>query len=302
MAACFVRDGGGGSGDDGCERAGDGGAGDEKSVGQAQAQADERRMAVRRAVRCIAEVAEVKGTKEVASMIEERLMPWTMRRVVGRTAQVVFEERLRRGQRAEHAILQADAMTLVPTEANGVSKTVLRLPEDEYRDGEALEVFATSGAEGSLAATTHTCSGKGFAVVSTVEVTLWEMEGMSPKTIFRKAFVDKPTTIDYMPELLEHMRVEFKTSHFWYLANAPVSLYPIVRELREMSYPPGTILLRDGSWTTASGLLSSFLHGVKEHKLEQLEKLHETFPRRSFILLGSCSLVCRTARPLRYSC
>lgn len=269
-AACFLRESG------------------RSGVGEEEA----RRSAVRRVVRLIAEVAEMPRTQEVERMIEKRLGPWLMRRVVGRTLDVRFAEHVRRGHHPSHAILQGEAMMLVPTEADGVSRAVLRLPEDEYKDGEALEVFAAASAEGSLSATTQTCSGRGWAVVSTVEVTLWQMESIEPKTIFRKAFVDQPTTIDYMPELLEHMRVELETSHFWYLANAPVSLYPILRELREQSYPPGTILLRDGSWTTASGLLASFLRGVKEHKLEQLQKLYSTFPRRSVILLGSCSLVC----------
>ena len=90
-----------------------------------------------------------------------------------------------------------------------------------------------------------------------------------------------------MPELYWHIQSVIKdTSPWFYLSASPYNLYPFLRDFREAYYPHGTIILRDSSWMSIPGLLSSLTLGTEEYKVDRMEKIHSWLPRRKMILIG----------------
>jgi len=247
-----------------------------------------RRQVRKQAVKAVIEAAGVGKMEVDEELVEGRLLPWTMKMIVGKTITVKMEIRRNEdGGRTPEQTTRAQSMRLEPGNTSGTSTTILRVPEDEYHDGEVLEVDATTGNDGSIPAKTRICSGKGFGVVSTLEGTLWQLDSSDDPSILRKVFCEVPKPVDGMPELLSQITTKLDNPPIWYLTTAPYCLYPMLRQFRDELYPSGTIVVREIDWTTASGLLASFTEKPKQHKLEQLQQTYIQFPRRSMILIGS---------------
>jgi hypothetical protein len=322
VAAYFTEDGLDLDGDGNAERAVNGYPGDGKDAEEGTQQA------MKRAVAAIAMAAGVPRTKAVEDAVVKSLGPWLFRRVVARTADVTFltlstpasaspaNTPMSVGGWFSHAVSapcgrpderdrdyfpssrgpRPKSCTKHPTEsldascARGLSTTTVRLPDNEYVDGEELVVSPMT--DHSLAATTRLCSGTGFGIISTVENTLWQVDTSDAKSLIRKIFIDPPTPFEGLSGLFCRLNTKLKFPAFWYLAAAPLSLYPKLRAFRdEHDLPNGTILLHDTPWTTVSGLLASFMQDTEDYKLEQLSRVYEQWPRRSMILLGCTSEV-----------
>ena len=247
-----------------------------------------RRQVRKQAVKAVIEAAGVGKMEVDEELVEGRLLPWTMKMIVGKTITVNMEIRRNEddGRTPEQAI-KAQSMRLEPGNTSGTSTTRLRVPEDDYHDGKVLEVHAATGTDGSISARTRICSGRGFGIVSTLEGTLWQLDSSDAPSILRKVFCEVPKPVDGMPELLSHITTKLDNPPVWYLTTAPYCLYPMLRRFRDEHYPGGTIVSRETDWTTTSGLLASFIEDAKQYKLEQLQQTYMQFPRRSMILIGS---------------
>jgi phosphatidate phosphatase APP1 len=90
-----------------------------------------------------------------------------------------------------------------------------------------------------------------------------------------------------MPELYAYIQtVITNTAPFFYLSASPYNLYPFLRRFRDHYYPHGELILRDASWLTVSGLLSSLTLGTEKYKIDRMRKIRRWFPRRKMILIG----------------
>ena len=68
-------------------------------------------------------------------------------------------------------------------------------------------------------------------------------------------------------------------SPFFYLSASPYNLYSFLRDFRSSFYPAGTIILRDTSWKTLSGLFTSLTLNTQEYKVDRMKKVHSWLPR-----------------------
>lgn len=90
-----------------------------------------------------------------------------------------------------------------------------------------------------------------------------------------------------MPELYARIRQLLTPSApFFYLSASPYNLYPFLRNFRDAHFPHGQLILRDSSWMTLSGLLSSLTLGTEKYKVDRIKKIHRWLPRRSMICIG----------------
>lgn len=161
---------------------------------------------------------------------------------------------LTRTLRTNHTVdrsMYKDILELVPEDETGMSMTVVRLPEDEYTDGEELVTCPTVKMRMELTARTRVCSGGGFGVVSTLEGTLWEVDSSDPASVLRAVFTNRqkwdPTSKNEMAKLLEFMRTTLGNPPFWYISLAPYCLYSLLRDLRDQRYPFGVLLMRNST-------------------------------------------------------
>lgn len=108
-----------------------------------------------------------------------------------------------------------------------------------------------------------------------------------PIGILRSTFIDTPQPCPGMPELYKFIAALIKeSSPFFYLSASPYNLYPFLRDFRERYYPHGTIVLRDSSWMSIPGLLSSVTLGTEQYKTDRMTKMHDWFPKRKFMCIG----------------
>ncbi|RYP72754.1 hypothetical protein DL769_004370 [Monosporascus sp. CRB-8-3] len=180
------------------------------------------------------------------------------------------------------------SLKLGPGGRNGISSDIKRLPGIE--NGEHLApTFADvpRGVNGVLEMRTFYAEPEGWAVISDVDDTIKITQTSDPIGILRTTFVDAPSVCPGMPELYWHIQSVIKdTSPWFYLSASPYNLYPFLRDFREAYYPHGTIILRDSSWMSIPGLLSSLTLGTEEYKVDRMEKIHSWLPGRKMILIG----------------
>lgn len=108
-----------------------------------------------------------------------------------------------------------------------------------------------------------------------------------PIGILKETFINPPRPVPGMPELYAGIKSLLPRDTPWfYLSASPYNLYPFLRGFRDEYFPRGTFILRDSSWKTITGLLSSLTMGTEEYKVDRMKKVHGWLPRRKLIVFG----------------
>lgn len=117
----------------------------------------------------------------------------------------------------------------------------------------------------------------------TIKVTMTS----DPIGILKETFINEPRPIDGMPELYTQIKAMLpKDTPWFYLSASPYTLYPFLKEFRNKFYPPGTMILRDSSWRTISGLLASLTMVTEEYKVDRMKKVNSWLPKKKLIVFG----------------
>ncbi|GAP92287.1 putative actin filament organization protein app1 protein [Rosellinia necatrix] len=178
-------------------------------------------------------------------------------------------------------------MKLGPSGHNGISSDIKRLPGG--RDGELVPTFARvpKGANGILEMKTFYAEAEGWGIISDIDDTIKITQTSDPIGILRSTFIDPPEPAPGMPELYRYIHSLVKeTSAWFYLSASPYNLYPFLRDFRQNHFPHGTIILRDSSWMSVRGLLTTLTLGTEDYKVDRMEKIHSWLPRRKMICVG----------------
>ncbi|KAI1371755.1 hypothetical protein F4677DRAFT_456962 [Hypoxylon crocopeplum] len=179
-------------------------------------------------------------------------------------------------------------LKLGPGGRNGISSDVKRLPDS--KDGALLvPTFAEvpKGADGVLEMQTFHAEPEGWGVISDIDDTIKITQTSDPIGILRTTFLDTPEACPGMPELYQFIQSLIReTSPWFYLSASPYNLYPFLRDFRQQNYPHGTIILRDASWMSLPGLLTTLTLGTEDYKVDRIEKIHSWLPKRKIICIG----------------
>ncbi|TRX91060.1 hypothetical protein FHL15_008042 [Xylaria flabelliformis] len=178
-------------------------------------------------------------------------------------------------------------MKLGPSGYNGISSEIKTLPSGN--DGNLVPTFARvpKGANGLLEMRTFFADAEGWGVISDIDDTIKVTQTSDPIGILRTTFIDTPEPTPGMPELYEHIHSLIKPSSAWfYLSASPYNLYPFLRDFRQNHYPHGTIILRDSSWMSVRGLLTTLTLGTEDYKVDRMEKVYSWLPKRKMICIG----------------
>ncbi|PSN74174.1 actin filament organization protein-like protein App1-like protein [Corynespora cassiicola Philippines] len=180
--------------------------------------------------------------------------------------------------------LQGVTTKLGPSGRDGISTDELAVPGHDYKDNQIIVSKAINANATPLNTTFAT--PKGWAIISDVDDTIKKTLTSSPVGILQTTFAEEPEPVKGMPELYKHLVQKLDNPPFWYLSASPYNLYPFLREFRETYYPPGTMILRDASWMNLAGFLANLTQGTEAYKVDRIEKVHEWFPKRKFIVIG----------------
>lgn len=146
---------------------------------------------------------------------------------------------------------------------------------------------APKSTTGLLQSKTFFSEADGWAVISDVDDTIKVTMTSEAVGILRSTFVDEPQPVDGMPELYQFLQARVTTaSPFFYLSASPYNLYPFLREFRDAHYPHGELILRDSSWMSLPGFLSTVTLGAKDYKTDRIHKIHQWLPKKNVIAIG----------------
>jgi len=173
------------------------------------------------------------------------------------------------------------ATRLGPSGRDGISSDLIAIPGHGYKAGESL-THNVSGLQSS----TYFVEPKGWAILSDVDDTIKKTLTADPIGILKTTFAEEPEPIKGMPELYKHIGAALDNPPFFYLSASPYNLYPFLRKFRDTYYPPGTMILREASWMNLAGFFANLTQGTEAYKVDRIEKVHEWFPRRKFLLIG----------------
>ncbi|KAM4055674.1 actin filament organization protein App1-like protein [Hirsutella rhossiliensis] len=228
-----------------------------------------------RLVDVVTGVARVTGLTDDAEerrTVEERVLPFLWDLCPARTIP---------------ALHQGQLLKLGPTDANGLSSNLLRVPSSV--NGSLVRTEAkVGGGDGAIPhMQTYYAGPDGWGVISDVDDTIKVTLTSDPVGILRESFVNPPSPIPGMPELYAEMRSFLPEDTAWfYLSASPYNLYPFLKQFRRQFYPPGTLILRDSSWKTVAGLLSALTLDTEEYKVDRMTKINSWLPRRRMIVIG----------------
>ncbi|UKZ73410.1 hypothetical protein TrVFT333_001057 [Trichoderma virens FT-333] len=143
------------------------------------------------------------------------------------------------------------------------------------------------GVEGVLSMETHFAAPEGWGIISDIDDTIKITTTSDPIGILKETFINPPSPVPGMPELYAGIKSFLPHNTPWfYLSASPYNLYPFLKGFRDTYYPPGTFILRDSSWKTVSGLLSSLTMGTEEYKVDRMKKINSWLPKRKLIVFG----------------
>lgn len=205
--------------------------------------------------------------------IERRLRPFLMDIQPGKQVVALHGDhlRLRLGSGGRNGI-SVDVKAVCDVPAGFITPTTAEVPRETT---------------GLLQCKTFFAEPQGWAVVSDVDDTIKITLTSEPTGILRSTFIDEPTPVPGMPELYRFLQNEITSaSPFFYLSASPYNLYPFLRDFRDAYYPYGQLLLRDTSWMSIPGLLTSLTLGTHKYKVHRMGKIHKWFPRKKMICIG----------------
>jgi hypothetical protein len=186
--------------------------------------------------------------------------------------------------------LNGQRYQLGPSSTEGISTNLVRFKSKAKNGGTINATLVNMKHQLPLTPVTVFAEPEGWAVISDVDDTIKRTMTGSALGVLRSTFVDNPEPIQGMPEFYQYMDELFERPPFWYLSASPYNLYEFLTVFRENAkYPHGTFVLRDASWLSLAGLLSSVTQGTQAYKVERMRKIHGWFPHRKFICIGDSS-------------
>lgn len=140
---------------------------------------------------------------------------------------------------------------------------------------------------GFLQSKTFFSEAEGWGVISDVDDTIKITMTNETIGILRSTFVDEPRPVAGMPELYQFLQSQITSAApFFYLSASPYNLYPFLRDFRDSHYPHGQLILRDASWMSIPGLITTITLGTQEYKTDRIKKIHQWLPKKNFIAIG----------------
>ncbi|KAI8625082.1 hypothetical protein F5Y19DRAFT_467329 [Xylariaceae sp. FL1651] len=226
------------------------------------------------AVSSIAKKVELQEHDPEYDTIEKRLLP--------------FVQDIKPGAQVKVLHGGSQPLKLGPSGSNGISSEIKKLTDRD--DGKRLvPTFAQvpKGANGLLEMKTFYADPEGWGIISDIDDTIKITQTGDPIGILRTTFTDHPQPCPGMPELYKYIHSLVQDASSWfYLSASPYNLYPFLREFRQNHYPHGTIILRDSSWMSVQGLLTTLTLGTEDYKVDRISKIHSWLPRRKMICVG----------------
>jgi len=221
----------------------------------------------------VAKISEILGLAEgdeARAKVAKRLQPFLDSVLPAHTAQMEID-----GQKFK----------LGPSSTDGITSDIVRF-KSKTKAGTSITPQLI-GMASTTPTATYFAEEEGWAIISDVDDTIKKTMTNTALGVLKTTFVEDPEPITGMPELYQHVKTKMKNPPFWYLSASPYNLYPFLLAFRDQfKFPPGQMILRDASWMSLAGLLTSITQGTQAYKVDRMKKIQTWFPKRKFVCIG----------------
>jgi phosphatidate phosphatase APP1 len=108
--------------------------------------------------------------------------------------------------------------------------------------------------------------------------------------LIQNTLFEDPKPVPGMPELYANLSQSLSNPSFTYVTGSTFPLVPFLRDFIHGAYPaaPGAVLAKNITLGGLVNLASNIFEGeaTKDHKLAQIERLHELWPNKQFLTIG----------------
>lgn len=131
----------------------------------------------------------------------------------------------------------------------------------------------------------HLIDDEGVSIISDIDDTVKITNYLDKKEFYRNSFLREFKAVDGMQQLLQKCKRHCNNCSIHYVSASPYQFYEALSTFfRDEGFPEATfhmkrIRIRDRS-------LLKFFEDPFEYKLQQIEPILQTFPKRKFILIG----------------
>ncbi len=223
----------------------------------------------------VASIAEQVGLADDAkerATIHDRLLPF------------LWDIRMARIVKVDQ---QSKELKMSPTSINGIATDNLKISKADKGQIIKMSAKTPNGVHGILDAKTTYAGPEGWGIISDIDDTIKVTMTSDPMGIIENTFVNPATPIPGMPELYAQIKSALPEDTPWfYLSASPYNLYPFLKDFRDKFFPHGTLILRDFSWKTITGLLTALTMGTEKYKVDRLKKVNSWLPKRKMIVIG----------------
>ncbi|KAF1825206.1 uncharacterized protein K489DRAFT_377756 [Dissoconium aciculare CBS 342.82] len=214
--------------------------------------------------------------------------------------------------------------SLGPSNKSGISTNILDLHlPPRFMDSRRTRSFTVQNSCQPLylpPSTTTLAEEHGWMIISDVDDTIkLTLSNSAFGILYHTFLIPSPLPIRGMPALYSHLQNILHDPAFFYLSASPYNLYPFLHRFlyphmyrrrlssprsqqqqhhrraspdhlrTSLSFPMGTLLLRDASWQNLAGLLTSLTQGIQNYKISRMAELHSRWPHRKVICIGDSS-------------
>ncbi|MFO0817095.1 MAG: App1 family protein [Pirellulales bacterium] len=227
------------------------------------------------------------------SLIELLKIAWVS--AEGDQEKKILEERIRPflvdNERGKKVIVRVGDKhwPLDPTESNGLSTGVIRLPDSlvarEARDGVvSFQAVLASDDQREFRGSLHLIDAEGISVISDIDDTIRDSQVLDKRELLRNSFLRPFKPVEGMSPLYRKWS-EQHGARFHFVSASPWQFYEPLEEMRQSaSFPRATFHLRPFRYKDSTSVFT--LLDSQQHKIDAIETLLRAFPKRRFILVG----------------
>jgi phosphatidate phosphatase APP1 len=161
----------------------------------------------------------------------------------------------------------------------------LEIHEDHLHPSNGVVSYQAVDEDRIFQGLVHLNQDEGVSIISDIDDTVKITNYLDKKEFYKNTFLREFKAVEGMQQLLQKCKSQYQNCSIHYVSASPYQLFEALSSFfREEGFPEATFHLKRIRIKDRS--LLKFFEDPFEYKLQQIEPILKTFPRRKFILIG----------------
>ena len=161
----------------------------------------------------------------------------------------------------------------------------LEVPEGHLRHNNGIVSYHAVNEARNFEGHVHLVQEEGVSIISDIDDTIKVTNYLDKKEFYKNTFLREFKAVDGMQQLLQKCKRHYHNCSIHYVSASPYQLYEALSTFfREEGFPEATYHLK--RIRIKDKTLFKFFEDPFEYKLQQIEPIIQSFPKRKFVLIG----------------